>query len=214
MIKFLIILFIAVPTYAQLIPKQKTLELNVHNVAVLSSNVSALEVDKDISDIAFKRLVLPQQSTLYIFIFSYGGDVDMGNRLAYFIDHQTNVELVCVFCASMGAAIFELPNHPRYVVEKSRMMLHEMKRLLSAHNATPEVIDDIQKESDAFNAIFVKRTGILKAKFDQLILDKEWYLDADEMLKNHLADEKVKLHCDPLVEHLMKNTCNNLPNNF
>lgn len=185
----------------------REVQLSGSNTVFMASEINTLSVNKDMGDIMGKRLLLPQAETLYIVLVSPGGSVPDGVVLANFIAQMPNVQLICIYCASMAGAIFEMVPVKRLVLEKSNIMMHEMRISASAKVLTPKLLKNFKKQSDIFNKLFYTKLNWSKAKYEQLIENSEINMDGFEMVKGGLADEIIIIKCDQYLQSFAPRTC-------
>jgi ATP-dependent protease ClpP protease subunit len=188
-------------------PQAKLVNLNFSNTVFISEEITPATVHKDIGDLVGKRLSIPRNETLYVVIPSYGGSVPDGVRLANLVAKLPNTKLICVFCASMAAALFEMTPQKRLVTKNSVILMHEMKITISAAGLTPELVKEFKKYSSAFNKMFADVLGWSLYKYETAILNKNLIYKGQDIKKMKLADEVVRINCDEYITEIAPNMC-------
>lgn len=156
------------------------------------------EIDAHVANEFVKQIVyLNQQNKaepIRVVISSNGGSVIHG--LAMYDAIQTSqapVETYCVGTAySMGAVLFAA-GKKRYILEHSKVMLHEpligsgVGGSASSVKAMSESLQDIKKQ---LNKILCKHTGKTEKQMEK-VTDHDHYFSAKEAVEFKIADEIV-----------------------
>jgi len=140
---------------------------------------------------------------------SPGGRYDSALIMQKILSKIPNTAVICKYCASAAGWIFATAPGPRLVIAKSSLMMHEM---YLSHATAHMVINTIaminfENESDDFNKALYSRIGMSKEAYEKKILNTEWTLDGEDIVKFHLADGLIKIHCDPYMASLAPETC-------
>jgi len=186
---------------------QDTIKLNTKNTVLFNKQVAPITVMIVSVDLYMKRVALPKEETLYLVLESGGGEVGAGLEFINFARQIPNLKVICTYCGSMAGAIFEMIEAPRLVTDKSIMLMHEMKLVITAKELTPEEVINFKKESDEFDKIFYSIIGCSKEDYERMITNKDWVVQGSDILILKLADEKVKLKCDKKLTKKTPKTC-------
>lgn len=189
-----------------------TIKLQINNFATISGDaIDLANLDKDILYILAKKEALNSQDMLYVIIVSSGGNYEAMLQYSKILDLIPNITLICKACFSAAAGIFVNSSHPRLVISKSKILLHEMylSHFTAEMSKKSSIVQDLQVDSDNFNKIFYLKMKMKKEDYDNKIKDFNWYIEKDEALKLNLADEEVKIECDKYVKKILIETCKN-----
>lgn len=125
---------------------------------------------------------------IYLWIYSYGGDLDQCNGLLDIIA-ASRIPIVTIsmgVCMSAGFMLF-LAGHRRYAFKHSNMMVHEGS---AAFSGTAEQIEEAQKnykkQINAMKEYILSRTEMDEKTFNKN-KSKDWYLTVDELEKFKVA---------------------------
>ncbi len=214
-LKFLIAMVITMAiSFSALAAKPpEVVELNRLNTYVWSNEVSPVTTDEFIAALIGKRVLLDRvnpYAKLYIVIVSGGGSYEHALAMKRLISQIPYVTLICKYCASAAGFIFATtPGTERLAIKKSQLLMHEMYLPhFTAENAkNPSIAKDLIKSSDEFNAAMYTKIGISKAEYEKKIINKEWNLYGEDLVKNKLADKLVNIKCDTYVNTLAPDTC-------
>jgi len=207
-----IMAIIMVVTVSAVAKAPQTVELTGVNTYVFSNEINAVTTDEFISALIGKRAILDNvdpKATLYIVIVSGGGEYYNAVLMKELIAKVSNVTLICKYCASAAGFIFGTTSVPRLAIKKSIVLMHEMYiPKLTANNAkNPALLNSLIKDSDAFNLALYSKIGISKEEYEKKIINKEWTLYGEDVVKYKLADKLVTIHCDGYVKQLAPDTC-------
>ena len=126
--------------------------------------------------------------SVYLWIYSYGGDLDQCNGLLDIIA-ASRIPIVTIsmgVCMSAGFMLF-LAGHRRYAFKHSNMMVHEGS---AAFSGTAEQIEEAQKnykkQINAMKEYILSRTEMDEKTFNKN-KSKDWYLTVDELEKFKVA---------------------------
>jgi ATP-dependent protease ClpP protease subunit len=119
-----------------------------------------------------------------------------------------NVTVICKYCASAAGYLLATAPH-RIVFKKSNILMHEMyiPHYTAKMVSRPNVAADLVRQSDEFNKAIYSVIGMTKEQYEAKIIDKEWTLEGEDIVKWHLADKFVVIHCDEYLKTLAPDTC-------
>lgn len=149
---------------------------------IWSLGVNAEDLASDLDDIT--------ASEIRVEINSPGGDVFDGVAIFNALrSHPARVTTrVDGIAASIASVIAQAGDH-RVMLTGSQMMLHEAwGAAIGPADELREFADVLDKQSDVIAAIYAGRSGRPQGRLRRL-MDDETYLDADETLREGLADE-------------------------
>lgn len=190
----------------------ETLELNGNNVVILNEEMNDTSTHKFLESLVGARLSRSVDEPIYIVIASNGGSYRSARILEQAMPKVLNIRLICKYCASAAGLIFATSPVRRYVTKESVFMMHEMAIMkVTVARLTPTLISDFKKNSDSFNKDLYTLLGISKEEYEKKITDKEWNLVGSDIVKNHLADAVVSIHCDSYMNDVAPWLCNPLP---
>jgi ATP-dependent protease ClpP protease subunit len=186
----------------------RVLHLTGANAVFLSKEVSIESFDNDVAAVIGKRMMLDNKETLYIIVASVGGNPDAAVAIIRVLKSVPNAEILCIFCASAAALIFEGAGLHRLVKKDSQIVLHELfLQRFTAAMITKDILDDLKNSSDKFNHFFYPKLGMTKEAYEAKIKDFDWYLKGQEMVEKNLADEVVVIKCNEYLKRFATNTC-------
>lgn len=189
----------------------KTLELTALNTLVFNEDINAASADSFVSAVVGKRTMLDLYSkgeTLFIIIASSGGQYYDVKMMRAMLAKIPNVALICKYCASAAGYLFITHTGKRYVIEKSHLLMHEMYiPKLTAAQVDTYNFRSLIKDSEEFNKEHYSRIGITREEYEKKIIETEWSVFGSGILDIHLADEIVKLSCNPYVQRMAPDTC-------
>lgn len=125
-----------------------------------------------------------------LYIFSYGGSVDMGNALIDAIELSKTPVYTYNFgiAASMGALI-SLAGHKRFCFSKARYLIHQGQAQVGGSiGALLDNVEDIKRTEEEVKEYILSHTKIDKKLYNKKVKD-EWFLNAKEAIKLGVADE-------------------------
>jgi ATP-dependent protease ClpP protease subunit len=189
--------------------QQDIIELDGRNTVLLDKEITNVNIDTFAAALAGKRLLLPLNETLYVLIVSQGGNYEASLKVKVLFANMPNVAVICKYCASAAGMLFATHKGPRYATEKSEMMMHEM---YMQHATAREVQDaNAMKQfianSDDFNRLHYSIIGMSKEEYEKKITDKEWSVYGQDLVKLHLADKFVIVHCNDYLKSIAPDTC-------
>lgn len=196
-------------TFAKTTKPSRKIHLEGRNTIVYAQGVSIYEYDLVLHALMAKRLMLPEEETLYLVISSPGGYYHVARGMMFALNRLPNIALVCLNCHSAAGLIFMTSPHPRLVVEKSKLMMHEM---YNAH-ATAKFMNnednrtDFSRSSDEFDNLIATALKMDVEAYRVKVTNKSWTLQGKDIVKNHLADEVVTVGCDDYVKSIAPVTC-------
>lgn len=203
-LSMLLAMSLCFPAYA----RTKTIELVGENTLMLSFEIRPDTADVFVHAIIAKRGMLPKDKTMYILIASPGGDIESAKLIKEVLKNVPNTAVICKFCASAASMIFATFPGPRYSIEKTEVLMHEMYYgHLTAKQATPDAMISLIIASEEFNKMIYDVIGISKEKYEKKIVGKEWIVYGDDTVDLHLSTKFVKVHCDAYVKDMAPDTC-------
>ena len=139
-----------------------------------------------------REIAVEERKPIYIYIFSYGGDMNQANFFAdLLIASKTPVVTVAMGAVmSAGFEIF-LAGHKRYAFKHTQMLVHSGS---ASFTGTAEQIAAAQanykKQLDSTKCYVLERTTIDEETFEKN-RSKDWYFDEEDFLEYHIVDEIV-----------------------
>ena len=149
-----------------------------------------IELGKIIVEMNMEERNVPQEQLkpIYLWIHSYGGDLDQCNAVIDIIE-ASRIPIVTIamgVAMSAGFMLF-LSGHKRFVFKHSNLMVHEGS---AAFSGTAEQIEQAQKnykkQIDGMKEYILGRTEIPEKVFNRN-RTKDWYLSADELVEYKVA---------------------------
>jgi ATP-dependent protease ClpP protease subunit len=194
----------------------ETIELTGRNVVLMDENMDDASTHKFMQAIVGARASLEANETLYVVITSNGGNYKSALTIEAVIANVTstynpNVAVICKFCASSAGYVFATFKGPKLVITSSNLMMHEMVLLrVTAVNAENKaIIEDLKVNSDSFNRAMYSHLRISKEEYESKIVGKSWDLYGADIVKHHVADKLVNVHCNAYLLSIIPHTCNN-----
>lgn len=190
-------------------PHAEIIELTGANTVVLGGVIEPVAVDTFTAAVIAKRSILPPGQVLYILIASPGGDVEAALTLQRVLENIPNSAVICKYCLSAASYLFITARQPRLAIDSSYMLNHQMYQphFTAKDSLDAKGLEMFRKESDYFDKQIYTRLGITKAQYEENIVDTEWILEGEDLVKNKAADKIVTLRCNKYMEHLAPNTC-------
>lgn len=155
---------------------------------------SLIELSKIIIQMNMEEKDVPtsQLKPIYLWVHSYGGDLEQANALIDIIA-ASRIPVITIamgVAMSAGFMIF-LSGHRRYAFKHSNLMVHEGS---AAFSGTAEQIEMAQKnykrQIEAMKAYILERTDIDEKTFNKN-KSKDWYLTSDELVKYNVVTKLV-----------------------
>ena len=149
-----------------------------------------VELGKIIIQMNMEEMSIPKEELkpIYLWIYSYGGDLDQCNGLLDIIA-ASRIPVITIsmgVCMSAGFMLF-LAGHRRYAFEHANMMAHEGS---AAFSGTAEQIEQAQqnykKQINEMKEYILSRTEMDEKTFNKN-KSKDWYLTVDELEKFKVA---------------------------
>lgn len=156
---------------------------------------NAVELSKIIIQMNMKEKDKPKEELkpIYLFIHSYGGDLDQCHALIDIIS-CSRIPIITVamgVAMSAGFMIF-LAGHKRYAFKHSNLMVHKGQASISG---TPDQIEQAQKNYKRqlrdMEQFILARTGIEEKVFNRN-KNKDWFLTAEELEKYNVVDKIIE----------------------
>lgn len=160
----------------------------------LTENYELMELGKIIVQLNMEEMNIPKEQLkpIYLWIHSYGGDLDQANAVIDIIQ-ASRIPIVTI---AMGAAMSAgfmllLAGHRRYAFKHSNLMVHEGS---AAFSGTAEQIEQAQKnykkQINEMKAYIIERTAIDEKLFNKN-KSKDWYLAGEELITYKIVDKLV-----------------------
>lgn len=155
---------------------------------------NAVELSKIIIQMNVKEKDIPKENLkpIYLFIHSYGGDLDQCHTLIDIIC-SSRIPIVTVamgVAMSAGFMIF-LAGHKRYAFKHSNLMIHKGQASISG---TPDQIEQAQKnykrQLNDMKEFILARTEIQEKVFNRN-KNKDWFLTVEELEKYKVVDKII-----------------------
>lgn len=190
-------------------PPTQTVELYSNNTLVFENEITRTSVDTLAAAILGKRAALPVEQTLYVVIFSPGGDFARSQVLKTFIDLMPNVALICRSCYSGAAYIFCTSKQPKFFTADSSVMFHEaFKDHVTARDVREGVeLLSLVEASDKHDVEVAAALGMPLEAYHKKVHGTEWVLSGAEINKAGCRSKITKIKCDPYIASILPNTC-------
>ena len=156
---------------------------------------SLIELSKVIIQMNFEEKDIPenQLKPIYLFIHSYGGEIDQAN---YFCDliEASRIPIVTI---AMGAAmsagfLIFLAGKRRYAFKHSQLLVHSGS---AGFQGTAEQIEEAQKnykkQLEGMKKYILEKTSIDEKTFNKNKA-KDWYLTSEELVKYNIVDKLIE----------------------
>lgn len=150
----------------------------------IDEDYSLVELGKILIQMNMEEKDIPKEELkpIYLWIYSYGGDLDQCNSLLDIIA-ASRIPIVTIsmgVCMSAGFMLF-LSGHRRYAFRHANMMVHEGS---AAFSGTAEQIEEAQKnykkQISGMKEYILSRTEMDEKTFNKN-KSKDWYLTVDEL---------------------------------
>lgn len=150
----------------------------------IDEDYSLVELGKILIQMNMEEKDVPKEELkpIYLWVYSYGGDLDQCNSLIDIIA-ASRIPIVTVsmgVCMSAGFMLF-LAGHRRYAFRHANMMVHEGS---AAFSGTAEQIEEAQKnykkQISGMKEYILSRTEMDEKTFNKN-KSKDWYLTVDEL---------------------------------
>lgn len=209
-ITLMVQLTVSIAAYA----KTETIELDGRNTVVMDENMDDLSTHKFMQAILGARISIPPEQMLYVVISSNGGNYKSALTLEGVLENtssNSNITIICKYCASSAGYVFATFKGTKLVIKSSRVLMHEMVllRVSAVQSMNKPILEDLQVNSDAFNKAMYSHLRISKEEYEKQIIGKEWNLYGEDIVKHHLADKLVNIHCNHYLEGVIPHTCAN-----
>lgn len=161
----------------------------------IEEDYSLMELSKVIIQMNIEEKDIPKEELkpIYLWIHSYGGDLEQANSLIDIVS-ASRIPIITIamgVAMSAGFMIF-LSGHKRYAFKHSNLMVHEGS---AAFSGTAEQIEMAQKnykrQIEEMKAYILERTEIDEKTFNKN-KSKDWYLTSDELIKYNVVDKLIE----------------------
>lgn len=156
----------------------------------VDENYDLIDLSKTILQMNFAERNIPKEQLLpiYIFIHSYGGDLQQANFLADLI----LASRIPIYTIAMGVAmsagfIIFLAGSKRYAFQHTQLLVHEGEATLQGtYDQVAQAQANYSKQIEEMRAYILDRTSIDEKTFNKY-KKKDWYLSKDEIEKYGIA---------------------------
>lgn len=156
---------------------------------------SLIELSKVIIHMNFEEKDIPEKDLkpIYLFIHSYGGEIDQAN---YFCD-LIEASRIPIITVAMGAAMSSgflifLAGKRRYAFKHSQLLVHSGS---AGFQGTAEQIEEAQKnykkQLEGMKQYILERTCIDEKTFNKN-RTKDWYLTSEELVKYNIVTKLIE----------------------
>ncbi len=162
-----------------------------------------LEGDVDASLLALQRMILrwnmedrgkpaEERQPILIYIFSYGGDVDVMWTIVDTIEvSETPVYTCNMGVAASAATLIFLSGHRRFMMKRAKVIIHEGSARMSGDSTKVlDASDSYRKVIRRMKDYILSRTGIAQATLNRQ-KSHDWEVDADYCLQFGLCDRVI-----------------------
>jgi len=207
LVTFLLFLSLSIPAFAK---SPEVVELNARNTLILNTVIDDTTADTFSAAVVGKRVMLGNETEpLYIIIVSGGGQYGASLKFKKLFEVIPGIQVICKYCASAAGMLFATHKGPRLAIKKSVMLMHEM---YLQHATIKDVMNSAEmrlfyQQNEDFNRMHYSLIGISREEYEKKIVGKEWVVEGEEIVKLHLADKMVTLHCDRYISMLAPDTC-------
>ena len=157
---------------------------------LIDDNYSLVELTKTIIRMNVEEMDIPKKELkpIYIFIFSYGGDIEQANYACdIFKTSRIPIVTVATGAAMSAGLLLLLAGKRRYAFEHSQLMIHEGS---GSFSGTASEIEEAQKayqrQVKQMREYIIAHSDIDDETFDKN-QKKDWYLTKEEIEKYHIA---------------------------
>lgn len=147
-------------------------------------------------DYTFSGIINQTDVNVTIYISSPGGSLTSLNLYDYLLHTPLKIRTVVTGYAYSAAALVFLAGSERCLMPYSRVMFHEP--CFSGGSISDESIegidyicDDLKNHKETALNIISERTGLSKKTVRGKIINRKWFLNADEAVKLGIADKIV-----------------------
>ncbi len=162
-----------------------------------------LDGDVDPSILALQRMILrwniedrgksaEERKPICIYIYSYGGDVDVMWALIDTIEASVTPVYTCnLGVAASAATLIFLAGHKRYMMKRAKVIIHEgSARMAGDSTKVLDASDSYRKVIKKMKDYILSRTGISAATLNRQ-KSHDWELDTEYCLANGICDAVV-----------------------
>lgn len=142
----------------------------------------------------------PNRTDWTVYFNTPGGSVSDGIRLLPYFE-KNNMTCIVDKAYSMGFVLFQACSQ-RYILPYGSLMQHDMSlRLSDEFTKIQSYMRYLRKLYNRLVHLQIKRIGISKKEFLQKIRN-DWWMTAEESIKNNCADKIVPSLTDQILEDL------------
>lgn len=135
-----------------------------------------------------KDIPIENRKPIKLFIFSYGGDLDVCfNLIDFCLASKTPIYTINAGVAMSGGLLLLLCGSKRFALKRAQALIHSgSSGIEGTFEQTQENMKNYRKLVQIMHDFILERTTIDKNLFARK-KSKEWYLDSNEMLKYNIA---------------------------
>lgn len=164
---------------------------DVDKLSMQQAKESLLEIDKLRTD---------KSNKIYIVLKSGGGSVVHGLEFIEIARSVENVHTITITAHSMAACIVQAVVGTRYATKDGTIMFHEMRMFVQPNYYSRQDLKRILEEyegpdTDLFERYSYERLKLDKQKYQELVKDVDWKLDAKKAVQNNAIDRIVSVKC-------------------
>lgn len=198
--KFFIALLMLITTSTSMAKGRPLITLKKSNLVILDESFTQKSVAKVSLDLMSKDISLPKGERLVLFLNTPGGSIQAGVELIDLINGLSRpVDIVCMFCASMGFQTLQNATGYRFITNYGTAMSHKASggfkgefpgQLDSRYNYYKKRLVELDKKT-------VKRTkGKHTLKSYRSLYENEYWCDGQECVNQGFVDSVVNVRCD------------------
>lgn len=163
----------------------------------IDDNYECIELAKEIIRLNIEEKDEKHPEPIYIFIHSYGGDLEQAIFLCDLIE-SSSIPIVTIatgVAMSAGLLIF-LSGARRYAFRHSKILIHSGSAALAG---TMEQVDAAQaaykKQMEQMKKYILEKTSIDESLYKKK-QSKDWYISGESLIKLGIADKMVEKFAD------------------
>lgn len=159
-----------------------------------STDMRVVEIGKAILQLNMEEKDIPKNELkpIYLYIFTYGGDLQMSLALCDIIlSSRIPVITIGMGVAMSGGFLILLSGHKRYAFQHCQMLVHSGS---AGFQGTAEQIEEAQKnykkQLNEIKDFILSRTAIDEKVFSRN-RNKDWYLKKEEIIEYKVVDKLI-----------------------